>query len=202
MILRAVIVLGAYLIGSIPSALILVWLLTGKDVRREGSGNVGGTNALRTAGWSVGVSVTLIDIVKGAAPVLAMTLVDPRPPWIAAAVLAAVLGHCFPVWLDFAGGKGVATGLGGFLVVHPWAALAAIGVWIATLGLGRWVSLASMVAAASFPLVLWIVARPDPVLVGAVAAAAMLIVLRHRSNIQLLASGREPRLPPWTGRRT
>lgn len=202
MIAEAGTVFGAYLLGSVPSALVLVWSATGKDVRREGSGNVGATNALRAAGWRVGAAVTLIDIAKGAIPVAVMRWVDPRPGWIAATLVAAVLGHCFPVWLDFRGGKGVATGLGAFLVVNPLAAVTAVGVWIAALLLTGWVSVASMVAAASLPVVLSIVGDPDPVLLGAVAIVAVLIVVRHRSNIRLLLSGSEPRGRPWSRRKS
>ncbi len=200
MIVEAWIVFGAYLLGSVPSALLLVWTATGKDVRREGSGNVGATNALRAAGWRVGLAVTVIDIAKGAVPVLVMRWVDPRPGWIAATLIAAILGHCFPVWLDFRGGKGVATGLGVFLVVAPLVAAAAIGVWIAVLVASGWVSLASIVAAATFPVVLAVVGDPDPVLLGAVVLVAVLIVVRHRSNIRMLLSGSEPRRRPWTRR--
>jgi len=200
MIAAAGTVFGAYLLGSVPSALLLVWTATGKDVRREGSGNVGATNALRAAGWRVGVAVTVIDIAKGAVPVLVMRWVDPRPGWIAATLVAAVLGHCFPVWLDFRGGKGVATGLGVFLVVAPLVAAVAIGVWIVVLVVSGWVSLASMVAAATFPVVLAVVGDPDPVLLGAVVLVAVLIVVRHRSNIRLLLSGSEPRRRLWTRR--
>lgn len=200
MIADAAIVLGAYLLGSLPSALVLVWTATGKDVRLEGSGNIGATNALRTAGWRVGVAVTLIDIAKGAIPVALMRWIDPRPGWIAATLVAAVLGHCFPVWLDFKGGKGVATGLGVFLVVDPRAALWAVGVWLIVFVVSGWVSLASMVASATFPVVLSVVGDPDPAVLAAVIGVAVVIVIRHRSNIRLLLSGGEPRLTPWRRR--
>ena len=94
----------AYLMGSLPTAYLLVRLMTGDDVRRTGSGNVGGTNALRIAGWKVGVAVTLIDVVKGALPVWLMMRFNPESGWFAAAMLTAVLGQCYPVWLKFRGG--------------------------------------------------------------------------------------------------
>jgi glycerol-3-phosphate acyltransferase PlsY len=197
MIAGAAVVLGAYLLGSLPSALVLVWTATGKDVRLEGSGNIGATNALRAAGWRVGASVTVIDIAKGAIPVALMRWIDPRPGWIAATLVAAVLGHCFPVWLDFKGGKGVATGLGVFLVVDPKAALWAVVVWLIVFAVSGWVSLASMVASAGFPVVLSVVGDSDPAVLAAVIGVALLIVIRHRSNIRLLLSGSEPRLKPW-----
>jgi len=181
----------AYLVGSLPTAYLLVRLLTGDDVRRKGSGNVGGTNALRTAGWRAGVAVTLIDIVKGALPVWLMTRFNPESEWVAAAMLAAVLGHCYPVWLKFRGGKGVATGFGAFLVIEPLSALAVLVPWVVVLVISRWVALASMVASASFPLLLKLIGKPDLVTLVAVSAAAVLIIFRHGSNIRKMLSGEE-----------
>lgn len=197
MIFNLVLVAGAYLVGSVPSALLLVWAATGRDVRLEGSGNVGATNALRSAGWKIGVAVTIIDIAKGVLPVTCMAWLDGRPGWLAAAVIAPVVGHCFPVWLRFKGGKGVATGLGAFLALAPSAAGLAMVVWLVALGTTRYVSLASMIAAASFPVFLaW---RADPtlgLLIAAVVTSAV-IVVRHWSNLRLIAAGREPRAPAW-----
>lgn len=184
-------VVFAYVLGSLPTAYLLVRLMTGKDVRVTGSGNVGGTNALRTAGWKVGVAVTAIDVVKGALPVWLMSRFNPESVWVAAAMLAAVLGHCYPVWLKFKGGKGVATCFGAFLVIAPLSALAALGLWIVVLVIWRWVALASMVASASFPLILKLIDRPDMVTLVAVSAAAVIIILRHSSNIRGILSGTE-----------
>jgi len=181
----------AYLVGSLPTAYLLVRLLTGDDVRRKGSGNVGGTNALRTAGWKAGVAVTLIDIGKGALPVWLMTRFNPESEWVAAAMLAAVLGHCYPVWLKFRGGKGVATGFGAFLVIEPLSALAVLPLWFVVLAISRWVALASMVASACFPLLLKLIDSPDVVTLVAVSAAAVLIIFRHSSNIRKMLSGEE-----------
>lgn len=187
---------SAYLVGSIPFAYIFVRYVTGRDVRREGSGNVGATNALRTAGWKVGVTVTVLDIAKGSLAVWAMLVFNPESAWLAASMLAVVAGHCFPPWLLFSGGKGVATGFGAFLVIAPLSAVAAFGVWIAMLAAFRWVSLASMTATASFPVLLQIVDSPDWITLVSVAAAAILIILRHHSNIRNLVAGKEPRLGP------
>jgi len=184
-------VVFAYVLGSLPTAYLLVRLMTGKDVRVYGSGNVGGTNALRTAGWKVGVVVTAIDVVKGALPVWLMSRFNPESAWIAAAMLAAVLGHCYPVWLKFKGGKGVATCFGAFLVIAPLSALAALGLWIVVLVISRWVALASMVASASFPLILKLIDHPDMVTLVSVSAAAVIIILRHSSNIRGILSGTE-----------
>ena len=187
-------VLFAYLLGSLPTALVVVRLFTGDDVRRKGSGNVGATNALRAAGWKAGVVVTVIDVAKGAVPVWLMRLYNPESVWIAAAMLAAVLGHCYPVWLKFRGGKGVATGFGSFLVIAPLSALAALALWFVVLVIWRWVSLASMVASASFPMILKLIDNPDLVTLIAVSAAAVLIILRHGSNIRNMLAGSEAKV--------
>ncbi len=184
-------VVFAYFLGSLPTAYLLVRLMTGKDVRATGSGNVGATNALRTAGWKVGAVVTVIDLLKGAIPVWLMYRFNPESEWVAAAMLAAVLGHCYPVWLKFKGGKGVATCFGAFLVIAPLSALAALVLWIVVLVVSRWVALASMVASASFPLILKLIDRPDMVTLVAVSAAAVIIILRHSSNIRGILTGTE-----------
>jgi glycerol-3-phosphate acyltransferase PlsY len=189
--IELLLVLFAYVLGSLPTALVVVRLVTGDDIRRKGSGNVGATNALRAAGWKAGVVVTVIDVAKGAVPVWLMRLYNPESVWIAAAMLAAVLGHCYPVWLKFRGGKGVATGFGAFLVVAPLSALAALALWFIVVVIWRWVSLASMVASASFPMILKLIDKPDLVTLVAVSAAAVLIILRHGSNIRNMLAGKE-----------
>lgn len=196
MTIELALVAFAYFVGSIPFAYIFVRSVTGRDVRREGSGNVGATNALRSAGWKVGVAVTVLDIAKGSLAVWAMMIFNPESAWLAASMLAVVAGHCFPPWLLFLGGKGVATGFGAFLVIAPLSAVAAFGVWIVMLGLFRWVSLASMTATASFPVLIQLVDHPDWVTLASVAAAAILIILRHHSNIRNLVTGKEQRLGP------
>jgi glycerol-3-phosphate acyltransferase PlsY len=183
-----------YLLGSIPSALLVVWMLAGKDVRKEGSGNIGATNAARTAGLTAGVIVTIVDVAKGAVPVWLMTLLNPADPWLAATLLAAVVGHCFPVWLLFRGGKGVATGMGAFLVLSPQTAFAVIALWLVVLVIWRRVSLASLVSSATFPVLLMLIDRPTPIILGAVSVAAILIIIRHHSNIRHLVTGDEPKV--------
>jgi glycerol-3-phosphate acyltransferase PlsY len=184
-------VLLAYVLGSLPTALLIVQALTGEDVRRKGSGNVGATNALRTAGWKAGVAVTLIDVAKGALAVWLMQRYNPESGWVCAAMLAIVIGHCYPVWLKFRGGKGVAAGFGAFLVLAPLSALAALIVWVLVLVFSRWVALASMVASAVFPLALKLLDEPDMVTLVSVSAAAVLIIFRHGSNIRNMLSGDE-----------
>jgi len=196
MMIELSLVAFAYFVGSIPFAYIFVRYVTGRDVRQEGSGNVGATNALRSAGWKVGVAVTVLDIAKGSLAVWAMMVFNPESAWLAGAMLAVVAGHCFPPWLLFSGGKGVATGFGAFLVIAPLSALAALAVWFVMLAVFRWVSLASMVATASFPVLIQVVDRPDWVTLASVAAAAILIILRHHSNIRNLITGEEQRLGP------
>lgn len=187
-------VAAAYLLGSIPSALLVVWARTGKDVRREGSGNVGATNATRIGGPAAGVVVTAMDVVKGALPVGAMTVLNPEGGWVAATALAAIVGHCYPVWLRFAGGKGVATAFGAFVVLAPVPALIGLGVWIVVLAVGGWVSLASMVAAAVFPLLAAVLDQPGRAMLLGVSLASVLIIVRHQANIRQLIAGTEPRI--------
>jgi len=189
-----VLVLVAYLLGSLPTALLVVRLMTGEDVRRKGSGNIGGTNALRAAGWKAGVAVTVIDVAKGALAVWLMRLYNPESGWVAAAMLAVVVGHCYPVWLKFRGGKGVAAGYGAFLVIAPLSALAALAVWFVVLVISRWVAMASMVASAVFPLALKLIDTPDMVTLISVSAAAVLIILRHSSNIRKMLAGEEVKI--------
>jgi len=194
MIWELALVAVAYLLGSIPSALLVVWARTGKDVRREGSGNVGATNATRIGGPAAGVVVTAMDVVKGALPVGAMTVLNPEGGWVAATAVAAIVGHCYPVWLRFAGGKGVATAFGAFVVLAPIPALIGLGVWIVVLAVGGWVSLASMVAAAVFPLLAAVLDQPGRAMLLGVSLASVLIIVRHQANIRQLIAGTEPRI--------
>ena len=184
----------AYLLGSIPFAWLLVRLAGRGDVRRIGSGNVGATNALRAAGWRVALPIALLDIGKGVAAVLLMRLVTANPAWAAAAAVAAVIGHCFPVWLAFSGGKGVATAAGAFATLAWLPIVAALAIWLALLASARIVSLASVVAAALFPVAFFFLVRPTPAVEACAALAAAVIIWRHRRNLARLARGDEPRL--------
>ncbi len=192
----------AYLLGSIPFGYLLVRLRGGGDVRRTGSGGTGATNVTRRAGRGVGLLTLLLDALKGAAAVLlARALLGGGAEWwVCAAAAAAVLGHVFPVWLRFRGGKGVATGLGVFLVLAPLATACALVVFVAVVGLWRYVSLGSMTAALVLPLAVWTPGALGlrgragaPVLAVALAGAA-LIVFMHRANIGRLLRGEESRL--------
>jgi len=190
---RDLMLIGAYLLGSIPFAWLFVKAAGRGDVRLVGSGNVGATNAMRAAGWKVALPIALLDIGKGVAAVLLMRAVTPDPGWVAAAGLAAVVGHCFPIWLRFSGGKGVATGAGVFFTLAWPTMLVVAAVWIVMLAAFRTVSLASVTAAASFPVALLLIARPStPMMICGVLTAAV-IVVRHSRNLVRLARGEEPR---------
>jgi glycerol-3-phosphate acyltransferase PlsY len=189
---------AAYLLGSIPFGLLFAKLFGGGDVRKSGSGNIGATNVARVAGPIPAILTLLFDVVKGAAPVwLAARLSNESATWMTIAALAALLGHCFPIWLNFRGGKGVATAAGAFLVLCPAALLGSVILFLLVVFFWRYVSLASISAAAAMPLLiyfLWAPHHAPPMIVtfGALAAAGI-IVYKHDANIQRLAQGEEPK---------
>ena len=192
-----VVVLG-YLLGSVPFALIVArqWRGPGDvDLRMMGSGNIGATNVARTSGIWAGVLVALLDMAKGAAGVLIAERLDGSMATAAVAGLAAIVGHVYPVWLRFRGGKGVATACGVFVVLAPLAASVALMVFAAAVSLTRYVSLGSILAAAALPPLAYALGSP-PIVVEISLAAATLIVFRHRSNAARLLAGTEPRLAP------
>jgi glycerol-3-phosphate acyltransferase PlsY len=191
---RELALLAAYLLGSIPFAYLAVRLVGRGDVRTIGSGNVGATNTLRAAGWKVALVVALLDVGKGVAAVLLMRQTTASPDWAAAAAVAAVVGHCFPVWLGFSGGKGVATALGGLVVLAPAACAAVAMVWVVVLAVWRYVSLASVCAAAAFPVALQVVGEPTRGELGAAVITALVIIGRHHGNIRRLVRREEPRV--------
>ena len=193
---------AAYLLGSIPVGYLLVRIFRHQDIRSVGSGNIGATNVLRSGGKGLGAATFLLDMLKGCAAVwlggFLGALLLPATPLRSAQALAAlfaVLGHMFPVWLRFKGGKGVATGFGVFLVAAPWAALAAISVFFAVVFLSRYVSLASILGAACFPVFAWfLVAGSRPAFFIAVqCAVALLIIVKHHQNIRRLLACTESR---------
>jgi acyl phosphate:glycerol-3-phosphate acyltransferase len=189
---------AAYLLGSIPFGLLLGKLFGGADVRKTGSGNIGATNVARVAGPLAGIFTLLLDAAKGAlAVVLAARLSDQSSTWMMIAGLCALVGHCFPIWLGFHGGKGVATAAGVFLVLCPPAFLGSAILFVLVVVYWRYVSLASMSAAAAMPLLIYFFwaphhAPPYPVTFGSLAAA-LLIVYKHDANIQRLVQGDEPK---------
>ena len=184
----------AYLIGSISFAVLLVRLRYGKDIRGEGSGNAGATNVARSHGKGLGLAVALLDVAKGAVAVLLVRAVTADPRYAAAAGLAAILGHVFPVFYGFRGGKGVATAIGAFLVLAPLATLVCAAVFLVVVVVTRYVSLGSVVAMVLLPPVAGgLFHAPRPV-VAAAAASAVLIVFMHRDNLRRLARGEERKL--------
>ena len=189
---------AAYLIGSIPFGILLAKLFGGVDVRKAGSGNIGATNVARVAGPLPGILTLVLDGVKGAAAVwLAARFANESALWMTVAGLSALLGHCFPVWLRFRGGKGVATAAGMFLALCWPAALGAIGVFILVVLFSRFVSLGSVSAAAAMPLLIYLLwaphHAPPPAITFGAFAAAMLVVYKHDANIQRLVEGQEPK---------
>jgi glycerol-3-phosphate acyltransferase PlsY len=209
-------VLIPYLLGSIPFGYILVRIFRGEDVRRVGSGNIGATNVARKSP-ALGLSTLGLDALKGfAAVMLASTVahsalnrfradtlggyvnpyyIDPHII-MALAALMAILGHMFPIWLKFKGGKGVATGVGSFLALAPKAVVIVLVIFVAVVALSRYVSLGSIAATAAFPAMVWLLYRYEagPLVMTAVLAAAVLIIYKHKENIRRLLAGTENRL--------
>lgn len=182
----------AYLIGGLPFGYLFVRLSLGKDVREMGSGNIGATNVHRTAGRKAGIIVLLLDILKGFVAVWLGDVISHRSaPAVAAAIVAVMLGHCYPIYLGFRGGKAVACFIGAFLYVAPVALAEVTIVFVLTVALTKHISLGSIVGALVFPLLLWITYHPAPSILIAAIASAILIVYRHRANIQRLRSGTE-----------
>jgi len=188
-----------YFLGSIPFGLILGKRLGQQDVREAGSGNIGAANVTRVAGAFAGVLTLALDAAKGALPVwLAARVSGNQAAWMMAAALAAIVGHCFSIWLGFRGGKGVATAAGAFLVICPAAAGLAILLFVVVVLFWRFTSLGSITAVAAMPLLvylLWAPGHAPPLVVSfGTSLAALLIIERHRANLRRLLRGEEPRL--------
>jgi len=187
---------GSYLVGAIPFGYMLTRLRTGRDIREQGSGNIGATNVLRTQGKSMGILTLLLDFGKAALAVNACRYLG-AAPWLAAAGgFAAVFGHCFPVYIGFRGGKGIASGLGAFTFISPAAALGGLVVWLLELVTLRYVSLGSILASLTFGGLLFLFRGVfgwydlPTCLFG--LGVALLLVVRHHSNIRNLLRGTEP----------
>lgn len=187
-------VLGAYLVGAVPVGWLVARAVGLGDIRRHGSGTIGATNVLRTLGRVPAVVTLLGDVLKGyLAVVLAARLAPDDPLAIAGATVAAVVGNCWPVFLGFRGGKGVATGLGALLRLVPWATLAALPVFVVVVATFRYVSLGSLLAAVCVPLGAALLGYPRAAVVAALAVA-LIVVGRHHANIARLRAGTESRL--------
>lgn len=189
MLKEILLVIAAYLLGSIPTGLLLARVM-GVDIRSAGSGNIGATNVYRTVGRKLGIMTLAGDCLKGLVPVLAAKYLGLSDGWIALAGLAAFLGHVYTVFLGFKGGKGVATALGVFLAVSPLAVLGALAVFAMVLWKWRYVSLASISAAAAMPVLVTLTERKPLVTLMSLAIAA-LIIHKHRDNIERLRAGTE-----------
>ncbi len=195
-------VLIAYLLGSIPTSVWWGRAFHGVDVRQHGSRNAGATNTFRVLGLRAGIPVLFIDILKGFLPVRILPnftgLQPDTAPWMwfrVALVGAAVIGHLYPVFASFKGGKGVATSLGGVLAVHPGAAAICVIVFAVVFFLSRYVSLGSLCAALAFPLaVVMIYKEFSPVKIGFAVALCLLVFYTHRENILRLIRGQENRM--------
>jgi glycerol-3-phosphate acyltransferase PlsY len=190
-------VLLGYLLGSIPFGYLLVRARSGRDIRGMGSGNIGATNVARTNGWAVGVATLLLDAAKGfLAVTVAAHFSGGNIRITVYAGLAAILGHVFPIWLNFSGGKGVATALGVFLAICWTAVAGAVAIFALVIIFWRYVSLASISAAAALPLLLYVLYAPGhapPVAVSVCTLlAAVIVIVKHRENIERLLDGTEP----------
>ena len=181
----------AYLLGAIPFGYLLVRWKTGGDVRAKGSGNIGATNVMRTTGRVAGIATLLLDIAKGYAAVwVAGRLTGHDTVWMSWAALAVIAGHAYPVFLRFQGGKAVASFVGAFLCLTPWALAVEVIVFVAVVAWTRHISMGSIVGAATFPLAVWLVTKmPVPALAAAIGGA--FIIYRHSNNIKRLRAGTE-----------
>ena len=204
MVTLAAILVGSYLLGSIPFG-YLAGRLVGIDIRQAGSGNVGATNVVRVLGKGHGYPVFALDVLKGFGAVKISMLMAPGPPpgWNSPeifgilAAISSILGHLYPPWLKFKGGKGVATSAGALLALTPVATLTGVVIWIIVFWLTRYVSLASIVAAVVLPIVILVFNSQDqnkgkPLFYSSVCVAAV-VIWRHRSNLSRLMRGTEPR---------
>lgn len=185
-------VILAYFLGGIPFGYLFVRFALGKDIRTMGSGNIGATNVHRSAGQKAGVVVLLLDIAKGFVAVsLAALMTHNSPEALALAAVAVMVGHAFPILLRFRGGKAVACFIGAFLYIAPLALLAVLVVFVVVVAFSKFISLGSIAAAALFPVAVWQIMHPAPPILIASILAGVLIVVRHRGNIERLVAGTE-----------
>jgi glycerol-3-phosphate acyltransferase PlsY len=189
----ALTILLAYLLGSIPFALLLARRWSATDLRLVGSGNLGAANVMRASGLAAGVLVAVLDMAKGAASVWLAERFAANAAAPAAAGLAAIVGHIYPVWLRFRGGKGVATACGVFSVLAPLAVLPALAIFVGSVWLTKYISLGSILASLALPPLAYVTGSSMPSTVAAIGAAA-LIIFRHRSNVARLRARTEPRV--------
>jgi len=184
----------AYLLGAIPFGYLLVRMTTGEDVRSSGSGNIGATNVLRTTGRIAAIATLLLDIAKGYFAVwLAGRMTDESAFWMSLAALAVMAGHAYPVFLKFRGGKAVASLVGAFACLTPWAMLAVVPIFVVTVAWTGHISMGSIVGAAVLPLAVWLMMQPPMIVFVASVVAGLFIIWRHGENIARLRQGTENR---------
>ena len=198
-----VVAIAGYLFGSIPFGYLLVRVFRGSDIRQSGSGNIGATNVARSGAKGLAIFTLLFDVLKGFAAVLIAEMITSGPnsalytgrtyAVAAFAALFAIIGHMFPVWLRFHGGKGVATGVGAFFALAPAQVGIAVAIFLIVVALTRYVSLGSIVATAAFPVLVWFWRFQHPFVFLPLVLAAVLIIVRHGSNIRRLLAGTEHR---------
>jgi len=187
------VLIAIYLIAAIPTGVVLSRLMGSDDVRQKGSGNIGATNVYRVAGKWAGILTLAGDILKGFLPLLAYkSWLVPTPTQLGVASCIAIIGHCYPVYLKFQGGKGIATALGIFLVLSPKAVLGALIIFIIAVGTTRYVSLGSVLAILAAPVLILVLNHPQPIFL-ATLFIAILVTWRHRENIRRLLDGTENR---------
>ena len=185
----------SYLLGSIPFGYLIVRQKKGIDVRSTGSGGTGATNVMRNLGIVGFIATFILDLGKGTAAVLlASRLTSGDPRWIAVASVAAILGHCFPIWLKFRGGKGVATGVGVFIALAPLQVALVLVIFAVVVAVWRYISLGSIVATAAFPLLVYWMRHPHPAIVLGAAGGALIIIAMHHANIGRLLRGTESKV--------
>jgi glycerol-3-phosphate acyltransferase PlsY len=189
-VLHLILIIASYFIGAVPSGVVLAKAFSGKDIRQEGSGNIGATNVTRVLGKKLGALTLAGDLLKGFLPVCIGSYLVSSLNVVCLMGMAAFLGHLFPVYLSFKGGKGVATALGVFLYFAPSVILIEIAIFVGVVGIWRYVSLGSLIAAAAMPLLLFLFAFPKQVVLLSIAFA-LLIFIKHKTNIQRLLSGTE-----------
>ena len=186
--------LTAYLLGSIPFGYLIVRWQKGVDVRATGSGSTGATNVMRNLGVIGFIATFVLDVGKGIAAVLLASRLSGDPVVIAAAAVAAVLGHCFPIWLKFRGGKGVATGVGVFIALAPLQVVLVLVGFAMVVAISRYISLGSILASAAFPVLVYYMKHPPLAIVLGAAGGAMIIIARHHANIRRLLTGTESKV--------
>ncbi len=188
----ALALVAAYLIGAIPFGFLLVKWKTGADIRAAGSGNIGATNVLRTNGWMAGAATLILDIAKGYLAVwLAGFLTGDNQTWMAAAALAVMAGHAFPVFLGGKGGKAVASFVGAYLCLTPLPLAATLVVFLVIVAWTRFISMGSIIAAGTFPLSVWLISHPAPSVTAAAIISGAFIIYRHSENIARMRAGAE-----------